>query len=86
MSIVCLTLCRDESQYREQDKGNEAVSIAEFNDLKDTVADITSRVEAVEKHVRMCNPSEQIKTIKDLLRRVEAIEQHIRQHHPNDTK
>jgi hypothetical protein len=70
----------------EQDKGNEAVSLAEFNDLEETVADIASRVEAVEKHVRTRNPNEQINTIKDLVRRVEAIEQHIRQHHPNDMK
>jgi hypothetical protein len=58
----------------------------EFNDLKDTVKSILSRIEAVEEHVRARNPSEQITTIKDLLRRVEAIEQHIRQHHPNDMK
>jgi len=70
----------------ERDKRNEAVSLAEFNDLKLKVADITSRVEAVEKHVKTRNPSKQITTIKDLLRRVEAIEQHIRQHHPNDMK
>jgi hypothetical protein len=53
----------------ERDKSNEAVSLAEFNDLEETVADIASRV-AMEKHVRTRSPNEQIKTIKDLLRRV----------------
>ncbi|MFZ0926462.1 MAG: hypothetical protein WCE82_06035 [Halobacteriota archaeon] len=33
----------------ERDKGNEAVRLAEFNDLEETVADIASRVEAMEK-------------------------------------
>jgi hypothetical protein len=70
----------------ERDKCNEAISLAEFNDLKLKVAETVRRVEAVEKHVRTRNPNEQITTIKDLLRRVESIEQHIRQHHPNDMK
>jgi peptidoglycan hydrolase CwlO-like protein len=79
---------------QERDKEHEAVSLAEFNDLKGAVADIASRVEAVEKHVRTCNHNEnnhnehnhkeQTTSIKDLLRRVEAIEQNIRQHHSND--
>ena len=71
-------------EYRKD--GKDEVSLIEFNDLKDTVKSILSRIEAVEEHVRARNPSEQITTIKDLLRRVEAIEQHIRQHHPNDMK
>ena len=65
---------------QERDKEHEAVSLAEFNDLKGAVADIASRVEAVEKHVRTCNHDEQITSIK------EAIEQHIHQHHQNDMK
>ena len=70
----------------ERNTRNEAVSLAEFNDLKLEVANITRRLEAVEKHVRTRNPNEQIKTIKDLQRRIETVEQHIRQHHPNDMK
>jgi hypothetical protein len=69
-----------------RDKYTHGVSWAEFNDLKNVVADIASRVEAVEKHVRTRRPSEQIDAIKDLLRRVDDIERHIRQHHPNEMK
>jgi hypothetical protein len=76
----------DIAMIEDRKDGKDEVSLIEFNDLKDTVKSILSRIEAVEEHVRARNPSEQITTIKDLLRRVEAIEQHIRQHHPNDMK
>jgi hypothetical protein len=48
----------------ERNTCNEAVSLDEFNDLKLKVANITRRLEAVEKRVRTRNPNEQIKTIK----------------------